>query len=100
VRAIAARHPPQFWLRLSRSSSLKGVGLAAAKHSGRCEWLRGVWHCTHKREQVAFRVVEMIHPQLVSGHTGDEVRFVFKFYARRFKTLESDLDVANLKIQK
>src|ERR1700681_3611807 len=62
-------------------------------------WLCGARDFTHKREQVAFRVVEVIHPQLVSGHAGDEVRFVFKFYARRFKTLESGLDVCNLKIQ-
>jgi hypothetical protein len=35
------------------------------------EWLRHAWDFAHKREQVAFRVEKVIHPQLVIGHAGD-----------------------------
>ena len=52
------------------------------KYQGHDEWLCGVGDFAHQGEEVAFCVVEVVHPQLVRGHASDQMRFIFKFHAR------------------
>src|SRR5208283_4305672 len=42
---------------------------------------------------------EKRHPQIVLGHTRDEMRLVFKFRATRLEAPESGLDVCHLEIE-
>src|ERR1700733_9903764 len=66
---------------------------------GATRFLFGGRDFAHQREKVAFRVVEMAHPQLVRRHASDEMRFIFKFYSRRFQSLKSGVNVPDMKIQ-
>ena len=58
-----------------------------------------LFYFAHQAQQIAFRIAEEGHPQIVIGHSGDEVRLVVKLHALVLHDGVGGLNVGNGKIQ-
>src|SRR5260370_29693295 len=56
-------------------------------------------HFTHQRQQVALGVVKKRHPQIVVGHSGDEVGFILETHAAGQHPAVCCFDVRHVEIE-